>query len=148
VREQNRLRIERLTARYEARLRDALAPGDADFARAFAEARARVILPQMEEIAAELRKAGHEPRVVLDGACTPGIELFLGLRAATAPRNVIGVGVIREGAAAPEILAYLEVTTTRFDLQRFAQPAELTSPDRVEQLLVDAVEHLISCNTR
>jgi hypothetical protein len=148
MKEQNRLRLERLTARYEARLRDALAPAEADlFVRAFEEVRARVIRPRMEEIAAELRQAGHDPRVVLDGAHTPGIEIFLGLRGGTAPRNVIGVGVIREGAGPPEIMAYLELHPSRFDLQRFAQPAELTD-DRVEQLLVDAVEHLIACNTR
>ena len=144
--EQNRLRIERLTSRYAERLRGRALPGEEELLRAFAELREGVLRPPLEEIAEELRRAGHAPRVVtIDDPLLPGIELELGLLRATASRNAVGFAVIRWPSYPPQVLAYLEVNPPRFDISRFARPDDLR-PDQVEQIVVDAVEHVITCN--
>jgi hypothetical protein len=146
LKEHNRLRIERLAARYARRLEEARAPAEADFLREFDDLRERLLRPPMEEFAAELRKAGHAPRIVLDeGHDTPSVELALGLREARASRNVVGFCVIRWAGHPLQILAYLEVNPTPFDLERFARAADV-GPERVEQLLVEAIEHIMVCN--
>ena len=144
--EHNRLRLERLTARYANRLREGEAVDEAAFLRAFDELCARVVRPVLEECAAELRRAGHDARVVLDeGSAKPCMELALGLRRATATRNVVGFAVLRWEGYPLQILAYLEVNAPPFDLERFASADEVKA-DRVEQMVVDAIEHIISCN--
>ncbi|AGP35578.1 hypothetical protein BE04_10175 [Sorangium cellulosum] len=146
MKEHNRLRIERLAVRYARRIEEARAPAEADFLREFDNLRERVLRPQMEEFAAELSKAGHAPRLVIDeGHDTPSIELALGLREAKASRNVVGFCVIRWTGYPLQILAYLEVNPTPFDLERFARAADV-GPDRVEQLLVEAIEQIMVCN--
>jgi hypothetical protein len=146
LKEQNRLRLERLAARFGHRVRAVQAPDDAAFLAAFAELRERVLRPHMEEVAAELRKAGHESRVVLDeGPDRPSIELSLGLRGGKGGRNVVGFAVIHWVDHPLQILAYLEPHPPPFDIERFGGAEEIT-PDRVEQLLVDAVEHLLAVN--
>ncbi|WP_437489891.1 hypothetical protein WME75_11620 [Sorangium sp. So ce1014] len=146
MKEHNRLRIERLTARYARRIEAARAPAEVDFLSEFDDLRERVLRPPMEELAAELRKAGHAPRIVIDeGHDTPSIELALGLRDAKASRNVVGFCVIRWTGYPLQILAYLEVNPTPFDLERFARAADV-GPDRVEHLLVEAIEQIMVCN--
>lgn len=143
--EQNRLRIERLTARYADRLKSRAAPDEQEFLRAFDDLRARVLRPPMEEIAGQLRQAGHAPRIVVTDTLTPAIELELGLAHATATRNAVGFAVIRWQNYPLQILAYLEVNPPRFDLSRFPRPEDIR-PEQVEQILVDAVEHVMTCN--
>jgi hypothetical protein len=146
MKEHNRLRLARLTARYAERTQAKGAPDEAEFLRAFAELRERLLRPQMEEVAAELRKAGHDARVTFDeGPDRPSIELSLGLQRGTGSRNVVGFSVIRWTDHPLQILAYLEVNPPAFDLERFLGAAEITA-ERVEQLLVDAVEHIVACN--
>jgi hypothetical protein len=146
VKEHNRLRIERLTARYEQRLREQPPPEDADFMAAFTELRARELGPRMEELAAELRKAGHQSRVALDeGPDRPSIELALGLRRGRGTRNVVGFSVIRWSGHPLQILAYLEISPPPFDIERFAHAGDIT-PERIEQILVDAVEQILAVN--
>lgn len=142
----NRLRIERLTARFDQRLRERDAPADADFLRAFDSLRDRVLRPQMEDVAAVLREAGHASRVALDeGPDRPSVELALGLEGGKGSRNVVGFSVIRWRGYPLQILAYLEVNPPPFDIERFARADEI-SDERVEQLLVDAVEHIFAVN--
>jgi hypothetical protein len=146
MKEHNRLRIERLTARYEQRIHEKLHPEEAELLREFEQIRERVIRPQMEELAAELRKAGHDSRVVDNsGPDKPNIELSLGLAGGAGSRNVVGFSVIRWKDHPLQILAYLEVNPPAFDLERYTRPADIL-PERVEQLLVDAVEHVVVCN--
>ena len=146
MKDHNRFRLERLTQRYAQRSGAAQAPDEAEFLREFAEVQARVLRPAMEEIGAELCRAGHAAHVVLDeGPEKPSIELALGLRGARASRNRVGFSVIRWEGYPLQILAYLEVNPPKFDLERFEKAAEL-GEDRVEQMLVDAVEHILSCN--
>jgi hypothetical protein len=146
VKEHNRLRLERLTTRYTQRIRAELPPEEADFLREFDELREQVLRPQMEDLAAELRKAGHDARVVLDGGPDqPSVELALGLSGGRGSRNVVGFSVIRWKGHPLQILAYLAVNPPAFDLERYARAADVV-PERIEQLLVDAVEHVIVCN--
>jgi len=146
MQEQNRLRLERLTARYASRLREGEAVDEAAFLEAFEEMCARVVGPVFEECAAELRRAGHAARVVRDeGSATPCIELVLGLRRAKCSSNVVGFAVARWPGYPLQILAYLVVNPPKFDLERFASADEVKA-DRVEQITVDAIEHVISCN--
>jgi hypothetical protein len=107
---------------------------------------ARVVGPVLEECAASLRSAGHAARVVRDeGRAKPSIELLLGLRRAKASSNLVGFAVARWEGHPLQILAYLEVSPPKFDLERFASADEVKA-DRVEQMAVDAIEHIISCN--
>lgn len=150
MKEQNRLRLERLTARHARRLAEERAAPEAEYLRAFDELRARTLGPAMEEVAAVLRQAGHDPRILLDeGDDRPSVELALGLpgrdggHGGPAVRNRVGFAVIRWEGYPLQILAYLEPTHPRFDLERFALASEV-SPDQVEQILVDAIEHLLA----
>jgi hypothetical protein len=145
--EQNRLRLERMMARYARRGADRGAPDEAAFVRAFEEFRSNVLAPQLEQIAAELKKAGHESRILIDQAPErPRIELALGLRDAKASVNVVGFSVIHWPDNPPQILAYLETNPPPFDIERFGSIEEIT-PDRLEQLLLDAIEHIIAVNS-
>ena len=146
MKEQNRLRIERLTARYAQRLEGSRPLEETDFLREFDDLRERLLRPQMEEFAVELRKAGHDPRILVDeGHEQPSIDLALGLRGARGTRNAVGFCVIRWAGYPLQILAYLEVNPPPFDIERFARAADL-QPGRVEHILVEAIEHILACN--
>jgi hypothetical protein len=146
MKEQNRLRIERLVARYAGRVGAAADPEEATFIREFVDLRERVIRPVLDECAASLREAGHDARVVLDeGPDTPSIELALGLRGGKGASNKVGFHVLRWKGYPLQILAYLEVSPPPFDLERFARAEELAA-DRVEQMVVDAIEHIMMTN--
>jgi hypothetical protein len=146
VKEQNRLRLERLTARFARRVAEKTEGREEEFTRAFEEVRERVLAPIMEEFAASLRGAGHDARVLADsGPHAPSIELSLGLAGGKASRNVVGFAVIRWKGYPLQVLAYLEANPPPFDLVRYAHPSEIHA-EAVEQLLIDAVEHLITCN--
>jgi hypothetical protein len=134
-------------ARYAARRREVVTTDGAAFLRAFEEARERVLRPILEEFAAELRRVGHEPRIAIDEAAeAPSIELVLGLRGADVPpgSNLVGFSVIR-WTGAPEVLAYLVVRPPPMDLERFASPEEIDA-NQAEQMVLDAIEHVLACN--
>jgi hypothetical protein len=123
MKDHNLLRIERLTARYSQRVRDRRAPDDAEFFGAFAELRERVLRPQMEELAAALRKAGHRSRLVERSGAPEGgeglaLELELGLEGGTGSRNLVGFSVIRWSGYPLQILAYLVIHPPPFDIDR------------------------------
>ena len=73
----------------------------------------------------------------------PSIELHLGIQG-RAPANLVRYAVIARREA-PFVLASLDVSGPALDLVRFADPREIT-PESVEQLVVDAVEHIFACN--
>jgi hypothetical protein len=147
--EPNRLRLERMTARYGARIAAASAARSGDeakFLQGFEELRDRVIRPMMEECSVPLRAGGHEPRILVDeGESTPSIELALGLRAGSGTSNRVGFAVIRWEGHPLQLLAYLVLSPPKFDLERWAGAEEITR-ERVEKLLVDAVEHILATN--
>lgn len=143
--EPNRLRLERMVARHNARLAAAALPTEeAVFLEEFADLREKVIRPMMEECAEVLRAAGNEPRIGVDEGRS-SIELALGLRGARGSSNRVGFAVIRWEGYPLQILAYLVVSPPPFDLERFAHAAELDA-GRVERILVDAIEHVIATN--
>jgi hypothetical protein len=148
VKEHNKNRLELITGRYAARRREKQSDGGRTFEEGFRAVREAVIRPVLEEIAAALGNAGHAARVTRDEATeTPSIELVLGIRGAKAlaGSDVVGFSVIRRRDA-PEILAYLIVKPPPMDLIRFAAPAEIT-PEQVEQIAIDAVEHIFACHS-
>lgn len=139
--EQRKARLLRSVERFAAAT--AAGPEAVDFDRAFVEARSRVLLPVFQEVEAALRARGFAPRVLLDAAEErPSAELALGLGGG-GPVDRVGFAVIRRRGHA-EVLSYLVVTPPPMDLRRYAHPKELEA-DHVEQLVVDAVDHILSC---
>lgn len=148
MRDHSRHRLALITNRYAARQKDKQGDDRRAYHDAFRAARDAVIRPVLDEIAAELVKAGHAPRVAIDEAHeTPSIELVLGIAGvnAEAGADLVGFSVI-ERRDVPEILAYLIVRPPPMDIVRFASASELT-PYQVEQLVVDALEHIFACRS-
>ncbi len=148
MREHSRHRLSLITGRYAARQVDKQERDRKAYDDAFRAARDGVIRPVLEEIAAELRAAGHAPRVAYDEAHeAPSVELVLGIRGVSASpgMDLVGFSVIARREI-PEILAYLVVKPPPMDLLRFAAPAEITAY-QVEQLVIDAVEHIFACRS-
>jgi hypothetical protein len=146
MKEHNRLRLARLTARYAERRKQPSGTEPTAALTEFAELCRSVLQPVLEEVAAELRRAGHDPQIERGSdPSRPSLELALGLRGAAAKRNVVGFAVIAREGQPLEIQAYLEVNPPRFDLDRFSSAAALTS-DVAERIVVEGVEHVLSCN--
>ncbi|MDC3952519.1 hypothetical protein [Polyangium jinanense] len=148
MKEQNKNRLATITGRYASRQREKAALDRRAFDEAFVEVREKVLRPVFEDIADELRGAGHTAVVAIDGATeTPSIELVLGIGGNTtkdAHDRVAFVVITRRPA--PEVLAYLVVRPPALDLVRFASPSDITA-EQVEQILVDAVEHIFACHS-
>lgn len=146
MREQNRLRLEQVLARYADRQQRPVATEHEEFLRDYERSVADLIEPLMRECAVALRRSGHEPRIVRpEGGPFPAIELELGLAGGSGSSNVVGFGVIRRAGRPFEVQAYLCVNPPAFDLDRFAHPTELR-PEVVERILVEAIEHVVACN--
>jgi hypothetical protein len=148
VKEHNRHRLALITGRYATRLAEKQAASAQAFDDAFRAVREAIIRPVLEEAAAELRGAGHAPRVTIDGSEErPSIELHLGMRGLPdiPEKNLIAFSVIRRREA-PEVLAYLVVRPPPMDLVRFADPSEITA-ETVEQLVIDSIEHIFACHS-
>lgn len=147
MKEQNRLKLQRLSERYDRRAKQRQCVGEADIRRDFISLCDGLLQRLMEEVASELRKAGHTPRIIrMRAPDEPTIELDLGLWGDQQYRNVVGFTLIHWTDEPLQILAYLEARRPPpFDLERFSRASDVGS-ELVEQLLVNAVEHIISCN--
>ncbi|MDI1445073.1 hypothetical protein [Polyangium sp. 6x1] len=148
MKEQNKNRLATITGRYASRQREKAALDRKAFDAAFVEVREKVLRPVLEDIAAELRGAGHAAVVVDDGAKeTPSIELVLGIggKKPTDEGDRIAFVVIMRRPD-PEVLAYLVVRPPALDIVRFASPSDI-SAEQVEQILIDAVEHIFACHS-
>lgn len=146
MKELTRERLALITARHAARSAERAAAEEGGFVDAFARLCDRLLLPLMQEFAAELRSAGHAPEIVRDPTAEPSrIELLLGLKTARGGRNAIGFAVFRRADGRLEVIAYQEVRPPHFDLARFAHPDDVRA-DVAEQLVLDAIEHLLACN--
>jgi hypothetical protein len=141
VEEQRKARLLRSVERFAATTAEPLDP--ARFDGAFVGARERVILPVFREVEVALRARGFAPRVLLDEAEErPSAELALGV-GGEGPVDRVGFAVIRRRRHA-EVLSYLVVSPPPMDLRRYGHPSELNA-DHVEQLVVDAIDHILSC---
>ncbi len=140
--DQRKARLARSAGRYLARTGE-LPPDDPAFDEAFESVRDAVVRPIFDEVAATLRASGLDPRVELDDADErPSVFLVLGTT--PDPRcDRVGFSVIRRRGVR-EVLAYLVVSPPPTDLRRYAHPTELVA-DHVEQLTVDAVDHILAC---
>ena len=146
MKEHNRLRIARLTARYAERRKQPSSIEPAVFLTEFEARCHHVLQPVLEEVAAELRCAGHDPQIVRGSdPSRPSLELALGLQGAQAKRNVVGFTVIHRAGHPLEIQSYVEVTPPPFDLDRFTDPRQLTA-EVAERIVLEGLEHVLSCN--
>jgi hypothetical protein len=150
VKDHNRHRLALIDARFGDRRG---APSETEaFEEAFERVCLAVIRPVMEDVAAELEQLGHAPRIATEplihegDRIAPCIALYLGLRGRGEGSGYVALGVARDGVT-PNVLAWLVAEPTPFDLQRYARPDEI-SADTVEQMLVDAVEHLFARSAR
>lgn len=146
MKEHHRQRLAQLTARYAQRSRQPVGTEPAQFLAEFERLVTDVLEPVLQEVATELRRAGHCPEIVRGtDPARPSIELALGLQAARGQRNVVGFSVIERAGRPLEIQAYLEVNPPWFDLDRFTSAAALTS-EVAERIVMEGVEHVLSCN--
>jgi hypothetical protein len=128
--------------------RPGASPSTEAFEQIFARACLAVIRPVMEDVAGELEKLGHAPRITTEAlshegdSVGPCIALHLGLRGRGEGSGYVAFGVVHDRAA-PEVLAWLVAEPTPFDLQRYTRP-DAISADNVEQLLIDAIEQLFA----
>jgi hypothetical protein len=146
MKEHNRHRLALIDARFgrtNAERSDAEAFDDA-----FLRVANDVIRPVMNEVIAELEKLGHSPRIEMGRLphegnwISPAIALHIGMRGRGEHSGYVAFGVAREGSSV-DVLAWLVVPPRPFDLLRYAHPNEIVA-DHVEQLLVDATEHLFA----
>lgn len=145
MQEQNKNRLALITGRFAARQADKAIADRRSFDEAFVRAREAVIIPVLEEIAEELRRAGHAPEIRLDQAeDKPSVELCLGIRGRSG-KNLVAYTVIARRPE-PEVLAYLDVDDPVMDLLRYPHPSAITR-EMVEQVVVDAVEHIFACHS-
>lgn len=154
MKEQTKVRLDIITARHARRLSEAGDEAQVAAARALAFARdyeralTEVVSPAMEQVGAELARAGHGYRIEL-GA--PGGRRTVELHVLITGARRESTSVIRMFLAAaperrPEVIAEVEVMSHPMELTRYREIGLMT-PDVIEQLLVDAVEHLFACNS-
>jgi hypothetical protein len=142
--EQNRARLSRMVARWD-RQRAALGQGEAERGRAAAfhaeldRVRALVLCPVIEDVGAELRRAGHDYRVE---ESAPGLDLHLIVQGRSGSEDLVQF-VVRKGARGSELVVELVLRSSPFELRRFQQPAELTA-EVAEHLLVEAIEQILA----
>jgi hypothetical protein len=146
MKDHNRYRLALIDARF-GRTNPASSEVEA-FDDAFLRVCNDVIRPLMNDVASELEKLGHSPRIEAGKLSHEGqwifptLALYVGMRDRGDHSGYVAFGVIRAGSV-PEVLAWLVVPPRPFDLLRYAHPNEIQA-DHVEQLLVDATEHLFA----
>lgn len=145
MKESNREKLALIDARFG---RKSASLPSADFEAAFLHLRRTILQPLMQEMALELRRLGHEPRIDEEAKqhegerISPCITLHLGLAQRGERAGTISLGVV-VGKEPREVLAWLVAPPTPFDLGHYAHPNEINA-DHAEQLLMNAVEHLFA----
>ncbi len=149
LKETNRLRIERLAERFNARRarREDSADARAAFDAAFVEMRTAVLTPLLEDIGAELRKAGHDHVIEVDAhKKRPSLVFRVKLDGALAGNANAILFFAQHGVPNRKSEVIVELALRgEFELGRFGEPADMTRT-ALEQMVVDGLEHLIVCN--
>lgn len=116
-----------------------------DFRRILAD----VIVPTLEAIGDELASSGHAYQLLHDvGEQTPSVEFHLLLRGVPADaNNLIRIFSSAEAEGDGEVIAEVNVRQTLTELTRFRVLSRITR-EVVEQMCVDAIEHIFACNAR
>jgi hypothetical protein len=148
LKEANRLRLERLTARLAQRrassgAEDAIPAFDA----AFETSRDQVLVPLLRDIGAELGRAGHAHAIEIDGDARKPSVVFRVLLSGGGDGNANVIGFFARHDPTngkSEVIAYLTLKV-EFELGRFNAISEMTR-EALEQMLMDGIEHLIACN--
>ena len=153
MKEHNSLRIQRILARFDAHTSgpevEALRAAErrAVFLAELDRVVAEVLRPALDDVGGELTRAGHGYDVVSTTTAKglPRFELRVRLRRGK-PRfeNAIVFFAAPSRSGDLEIVAELELGNA-IELGRFESPAAMTR-DVLEQMLVDAVEHMFACN--
>jgi hypothetical protein len=148
LKEANRLRLERLSKRHAARRAQSDAvDARAAFDAAFADARARVLVPLLRDFGAELDRGGHRHVVEVDtDPREQSVVLRVHLKGAKAGNANFIILFVKhdETSGEGEVIVHLALNV-EFELGRFTTLAEM-SPAAVEQMVMDGLEHLIVCN--
>ena len=149
LKETNRLRIERITQRFQQRRANGRDSADARaaFDAAFVVVREGVLRSLLEDIGAELVRAGHAWSSEVDvHAKKPSVSYRVKLAgAAPLHANTILFFVQHDSPGRPsEVIVELSLRG-EFELGRFTSPSEMTRA-ALEQMVVDGLEHMISCN--
>jgi hypothetical protein len=147
MREESRLRLGRMTARYErqrAEVEGQAGPGDeASFFARFGEVAGEVLAPLMRSIGAELGRAGHDCRVEPEPKREPPqVEMRVLVRGRRGPGSVIRF-VCRKGEEGWEVIAELDRRENPVELGRFGRPEDL-SVEVCEQLLIETIEQVFA----
>ncbi len=147
MKERSLIRLGAIAERFGSRILEAEAARNAapeSFFPAFEQAKQAVILPVFRETAQEIERLGHRAAVVVDDSNSerPSVTLRLFLTSLRPAGHRVAFLVIDRGKGL-QVLACLEATAIVTDIARYT-PAELTR-DVVEQVTVDAVEHIFSC---
>jgi hypothetical protein len=152
MKEQTKVRLDIITSRHARRISDVGGESEVAAAQAIAFARdyeraiAAVVRPAMEEIGAELARSGHGYRVEegqTEGRRTLAFYVLItGARRDAA--NVIRF-FLASYAGRSEVIAEVEFARNPMELTRYREIEGITAAV-IEQLLVDAVEHIFACN--
>jgi hypothetical protein len=149
VQEHNRLRLQRITERWD-RQRTALGHGDeereaerrAAFLKDFRRVLGEVLRPTLEAMSAELRRAGHDDEVRVSED-PPRLEWRLAVRGRTGSDDRIQIFTRQDPGRALEVIAELCLKRSPVEIGRYAWPGDITA-EVAEQLLVTAVEQLFA----
>lgn len=154
INENTRIRLAIIQRKYGNRLSQSASGGDQpdrrrrfndDFRRILAD----IIVPAFEAIGEELASSGHGYRIEHDvGEQTPSVELHLLLRGVPeGANNLIRLFSRADAEGDGEVIAEVNVRHTLTELTRFRVLSRI-SQEVVEQMCVDAIEHVFACNAR
>lgn len=154
MKERNRLRLGRITARHAKRAAeeaDAVhiepqKPDDKDAAylAGFELVRDEVLRPIMAEVGIQLKAEGYLFRILTGGdATSPSIELHVIIAGRRDSKDTIRFFARKDVERGWQVIGEIELKRSPFELARFETTEEMTH-DVVEQLIVDAVEQMFS----
>ncbi len=132
--EQNRLRLQRITARHASRTARDRADSDAAFLEGFARASAGVLRPVFEDVGAQLVAAGYGFQIVTGGEeRSPSIALHVEIPDRGGSRDAIRFFARKYPEKGWQVIAELELL----------RPVELTRFNEGEPLERDVIEHMV-----
>lgn len=154
INEHTRIRLAIIQRKYGNRLAKSASGADqpdrrarfnADFRRILAD----VVVPALEGIGEELASSGHAYRIEHDaGEQIPSVELHVLLRGVPEDaNNLIRLFSHADFEGDGEVIAEVNVRQTLTELTRFRALSRITQ-EVVEQMCVDAIEHIFACNAR
>jgi hypothetical protein len=145
MKEDNRARLARMVARWD-RHRGASGHEGSDgaFHAELARLTTSVLRPALQDVGAELCRAGHSFRIeesAPDGS--PRLDFYVVVQGRTGSKDLIQFVVRRNATRGLELIVELVLKSSPFELRRFRALSEVRA-DIVEHMLVDAIEQLLA----